>query len=293
MKIRPLMILLAFTCLALGLPGCHRAESEDNVVAHFEGGRLTVEDLDAHYGKMKKDARFRQNPEQLTPEFAFEHAVNMEMIIAKGLKEKLHQDPRIRAEVHGFMADLFLKVMQDKLVPRIDKKDFSEEEVRAYFDAHPESYSTPARYDVRVIQADDGAALEGIRDAIEPGTVSFAEAARAYSTDARTRDKGGAVGARALNRFHPDWRGIIAKLETGVISAPTAIGEKWYLFTLEGQTAPVPHRYEDKKTYVRNDLLYARYREAWQATYKRLKKEFALEVDQTRLDTFLKGENPS
>ena len=293
MKLHALKILLTLFCLTLGVSGCHQAESGDNVVVRFKGGRLTAEDLSAHYDKMKKGTRFRRNQEQLTPEFAFEHAVNMEMIIAKGLEEKLHLDPRIRAEIHAFMADLFLKVMQEKLVPQIDKQDFSEEEVRAYFDAHPESYQTPAHYDVRIIRAADRAKLENIRVEIAKGAITFKAAARAHSTDGRTRDKGGAVGPRPLERFRPDWRAVIAELEPGSLSAPTAIGDDWFLFELAGRTAPVPHDFEEKKAYVRNDLLYARYRESWQATYERLKKEFALKVDAARRDRFLKGEKPS
>jgi hypothetical protein len=273
--------------------GCHRSASEDNVVARFEGGRLTVEDLAAHYAKMKKEPRFRKNPESFTPEFAFEHAVNMEMIIAKGLKENLHLDPRIRAEIHHFMSDLFLKVMQERLVPQIDKQDFSEEEVRAYFDAHPESYQTPARYDVRIIRADQRQPLEGLREEIEAGALTFDDAARAHSTDERTRDKGGAVGPRPLDRFRPDWRATVADLELGAVSPPTAIGDHWYLFHLAGRAEPVPHDFEEKRAYVRNDLLYARYQEAWQATYARLKKEFDLEVDENRLAAYLKGDDPA
>jgi len=125
----------------------------------------------------------------LAPHMFFEHAVDMELLIAKGLKEKLHLDPGIRAEIHVFMADLFLKVLQERLVPRIDKDAFTEEEVRAYFEAHPETY--------------------------------------------REQD------------------------------------------------------FEARKAYVRNDLLYARYREAWQVVYDKLKVEFDLEVQEENLSRFV------
>jgi hypothetical protein len=133
--------------------------------------------------------RFRNQPELLAPRNVFEHAVNMELLIAKGLKEELHLDPGIRAEIHGFMADLFLKVLQERMVPHIDKQAFTEEEVRAYFEAHPETY--------------------------------------------------------------------------------------------RGQ------EFAARKAYVRNDLLYVRYREAWQAVYDKLKAEFELEVEEEKLARFL------
>ncbi|WP_319406541.1 peptidylprolyl isomerase [uncultured Desulfosarcina sp.] len=284
----PVMVLI-IAGLGLGLPACQKAEHGENVVARFDDGSITVEDLEAHLARLKKNSRFRDKPEMLTPAFVLEHAVNMEMIIAKGLKENLHRDPRIRAEIHDFMADLFLKVMQDNLVPEIDKADFSEDEIRAYFDAHPESYRTPARYDVKVIRADDSALLDEILKRIENGEITFEAAARQYSTDASTREKGGAVGTRPLNRFRPDWRETVAALAPVAVSTPTRIGDAWYLLKLERKTEAVPQDYEERKAYVRNDLLYARYRDAWEETYDRLKAEFSLEVDDEKLKPFLEG----
>jgi hypothetical protein len=185
----PTMLLLTVLLLAAALAGCDRSGAADNVVARFDGGRLTVEDLEAHRRKMKMKPQFRKQPEMLAPQNVFEHAVNMELLIAKGLKEELHLDPRIRAEIHGFMADLFLKVLQERLVPRIDKDAFTEAEVRAYFEAHPETY--------------------------------------------------------------------------------------------RGQD------FQERKAYVRNDLLYARYREAWQQVYDKLKDEFDLEVQEENLARFV------
>jgi len=281
-----------FLLLAVVVAGCPERRDSGNVLATFDGGRLTVEDVQAHLAKLKRTPRYRNNPEMLTSEFAFEHAVNMEMIIARGLKEELHLDPRIRAEIHDHMADLFLKIMQDSLVPKIDKENFTEEEVRAYFDAHPDSYATPALYDVRIIKAGDEASLKPVAEQLAGGAVTFDEAARKHSTDERTRDKGGATGLRDLKGFPPAWREVIGGLKAGEVSAPVPAGTSWYLFKLAAKTEPVPYEYEDRKAYVRNDLLYSRYREAWQETYANLKKEFSLKVEEARLKDFLKGEKP-
>ena len=113
--------LWGWIIICLMIIGCNDSNSGSQTVAKYDGGCLTLADLSAHREKMKKDTRFRKNPEKITPQFVFEHAVNMEMVIAKGLKQKLHLDPGIRTEIHYFMADLFLKIMQEKLVPEIDK----------------------------------------------------------------------------------------------------------------------------------------------------------------------------
>ncbi|MBU2483055.1 MAG: hypothetical protein KJ760_18390, partial [Proteobacteria bacterium] len=49
------------------------------------------------------------------------------------------------------------------------------------------------------------------------------------------------------------------------------------------------YSFEEREAYIRNDLLYARYREEWAKTYERLKKEFKVEIHEKNLAAFIKG----
>jgi hypothetical protein len=192
-------ILIPLMIFILALPaGCGTGKN-DNAVARFKGGSLTREDLAAHQGLMKKSRTFRDKPDQLTPEFVFDHALNMEMIIAKGLDEKLHLDPQVRARIHEFMSGLFLDIMKTRLVPEINKEEFTEAELRQFYENHKDSYKNPA-------------------------------------------DNGN------------------------------------------------PYSFEEREAYIRNDLLYARYREAWAKTYEGLRKEFKVEIHEKNLEAFSKNQ---
>ncbi|MFW5936808.1 MAG: peptidylprolyl isomerase, partial [Desulfosalsimonas sp.] len=254
------------------MTGCQRS-ADENVVATFENGSLTIEDLEAHRQILSRQDAYRENPERLTQEFVFEHAVNMEMIIAKGLKENLHLDPNIRARIHEFMSDLFLKIMQDKLVPKIDREDFTEEEVRSYFEDNIESYQIPPQYGVRMIRHDDSDFLEELRREINAEEKTFEDTALEFSMDEKTRQKGGYTGMRPLDRYRPDWRAAIEPLDVNEVSDTVSIKGDYYLFQVVEKTDPQTPDFEEKKAYVRNDLLYARYREAWRRTYDALKQE--------------------
>ncbi len=276
--------VLLISCLCVCLWGCN---SRDDALVEFDGGCLTAQDLDAHYEKLKNSSQFRGRPEQLTPEFVFDHAVNMEMIIAKGLKENLHQDPRIRAQIHAYMSDLFLKVMQEHLVPQIDKDQFTEDQLKEFYETNQESYTSPSLLSVRMIKASDEQTALEARQIIEGAQMDFIEAAARYSVDKQTANRGGDIGTRSLKKFKPAWRQVIATLEPGSLSGPHNIDAAWYLFELVSKTDPVVHSYEEKAAYIRNDLLYARYREAWQNTYDRLKEEYKVKVNQDKLDAFI------
>lgn len=285
MKKLPVLFSTVLFVTALAVSGC---QTQDDPLVKFDGGCLTVQDLEAHYEKLKTTPTFRSRPEQLTPKFVFDHAVNMEMIIAKGLEEKLHQDPRIRAQIHAYMSDLFLKIMQKELVPEINKDEFTDDQLKEFYETHKESYTSPAMLSVRMIKtSDEQTALEA-RGQIDSGQIDFVAAAAQYSLDKRTADRGGDIGTRSLKKFKPRWRDVIADLEPDVLSGPHQIDQEWYLFELVGKTEPVVHPFEEKKAYIRNDLLYNEYRQAWQDTYDQLKKEYEVKVDQNQLDSFIR-----
>ncbi len=271
--------------LAVSAGGCGD-RAKDNVAVSFTGGNLTVEDLEAHRRIMSRQRMFRDHPERLTPEFVTEHAVNMEMIIAKGLKEKLQQDPRLRAEIHGFMSDLFLKVMQEKLVPDIDGKAFTDAEVRAYYEKNKAGYRTPVQYGISVIKGKDADALGKLRARILAGEITFADAAARYSTDEKSRKKKGYIGLWALDRLPPGLRDDLEKMSLNQISEVKKSKDNFYLVRLLQKTEPHQYTFEEKAAYVRNDLLYSRYREEWRKTYDRLRKEFNVKEHEKALKRF-------
>ncbi len=286
-KLIVVIVALIFFC------GCS-SDVAENTIAQFEGGNITKEDLAAHYKKLKMESRYRNNPEQLTPEFVFDHALNMEMIIARGLKEKLHLDPWIRQEIHGFMSDLFLKVMQDRLVPKIDKENITEEETRQFYEEHKENYLKKALYSVNMVKIDDREKAESTVSKIREGRITFEDAAKKYSTDEKSGNKGGFIGTRSLDKFRGNWRPAIENLKLNKVSDPAKIDDDYYIFKLTQKTEPYQYTYEEKSAYIKNDVLYDKYRKEWEKTYARLKQEFEVKIDEEKLKGFYEEwkENP-
>ncbi len=272
--------------LALLLAGCNQGNNDKgNVLARFEGGVLTTEDVTAHYRKLKRESKYRQEPELLTPEFVFEHALNMEMIIAEGLRRELHHDPRIRQDLHGHMSELFLRIMEEELVPRLDREAISDEEARAYYEEHRESYEQPAYYQLRVFEIDPAQGDEVMAE-LGKGGLTFAEAAAAYALDEKERENGGITGRRTLRRFQPAWRPVVEKLAVGEPTGPVEIDGKSHVLLLESKSEPHKYSYEEKKEYIKNDALYQRYRDEWRRTYDRLRREFEVKINDERLNGF-------
>ncbi|MBM9612849.1 peptidyl-prolyl cis-trans isomerase [Desulfobulbus rhabdoformis] len=276
-------ITLACTLALLVSNGCDR--QPDNALVQYKGGVLTSEDLRAHYEGLKRKSQFRSKPELLTPEFVFDHALNMEMIIAKGLAEGLHHDPRVRAILHEQMSDLFLKIMEEKLITPVDRNSITEEEMLTFYEQHKDQYQEKSRYTLSAFSVDPNKATEAA-NAIQKGQLDFATAAASYALDKEERKNGGKTGTRPLRRFQPAWQPVVEQLELGVVSGPIQLDGKAWIMRLEGKTPPHQYSFEEKRPYIRNDVLYARYRDQWQSVYDGLKKQFNVRIDQKLLDDF-------
>lgn len=286
MKKLVFMPLLLIAVILITITGCKDGANK-NAIVEFKGGSLTTQDLDAHYEKLKKNRTFKGKIQELTPDVVFNHALNMEMIIAKGLDEKLHLDPRIRAEIHEFMSDLFLRVMQDSLVSKINKEEFTEEELKQFYTEHKDNYKDKALYSVKMIKMQRLQPAKEVIEKLQTGRFDFNGAAAKYSMDKKSKNRGGDIGKRALLKFKKTWQPVISSLETGKVSGPHKIGTDYYIFKLTNKTKPLQHSFKEKKAYIKNDLMYVKYKEAWQNTYDRLKKEFKVEIDEKRLAAFI------
>jgi hypothetical protein len=281
MNNKKILVLVLMTTVALqGMLGCSKSKT-DEIVVTYKGGALTVADIEAHREVMKRMKMFRDNPKALTDEAVVEHAANMELIIAKALKEKLHEDPRMKAEIHGFMSRTFLQTMQGTLVPNIDPKSFTDQQLRDFYEKHKKSYRTPEQYGLRIIKSDNEETLKKLKQQIGSGKLSFADAAKKHSLDEQSAKTGGYIGLRQLEFLPPGLHDDLPKMAINQVSDVKPANKHFYLFQLVEKPEPHQFTFEEKAAYIRNDMLYAKYKDAWKETYDKLKKEFDLKIDQT------------
>ena len=280
------LLLVVLLLTACQNPG----ESRTTTLVTFKDGSLSDQDLQAHYQKMRKDPMFRDKPELLSAEAVFDHALNMEMIIALGLEKKLHLDPRVREEIHAHMSRLFLKLLQDELITKIDRAGVTDAEAEAYYNEHQDKYRKNEVYRLWAFSVDRRQA-DMIARSIRAGECSFAAAAHQYAQAEQERESGGFTGARSLERFKPEWRKQVAQLNVGEIYGPLELDGEARLLWLESKSEPYQYGFEEKKEYVRNDLLYQRYREAWQAAYDDLREQFGVKINEKALAGFYRSFN--
>ncbi|NOQ45874.1 MAG: hypothetical protein GQ559_04265 [Desulfobulbaceae bacterium] len=136
------------------------------------------------------------------------------------------------------------------------------------------------------MKIDDKEKANSIVSEIREDRITFEDAAKKYSTDEKSGNKGGFIGTRSLGRFRGNWRPAIENLKLNEVSDPVRIDDDYYIFKLIKKTEPYQYAYEEKSAYIKNDVLYDKYRKEWEKTYDRLKEEFEVKIDEEKLKEF-------
>jgi peptidyl-prolyl cis-trans isomerase D len=119
----------------------------------------------------------------------------------------------------------------------------SDAELRALYEEKKEEFKAPAMRRVRVMEIekkptaadeeDIRARAEDIRADIVKGTLDFAEAAKEYSDDNTTADKGGELGFLKKGDVAPEFDAVAFALKPGQISEPVRTSFGYHLISVE------------------------------------------------------------
>lgn len=118
--------------------------------------------------------------------------------------------------------------------------------------------------------------LLDIRQSIKDGTTTFESAAKTYSEDPGSADKGGALGWNNPDRYDPAFKKGLAKLKKGEISQPIKSAFGWHLIELI-----------DRRNVDRTDL--AQKDQAYRLIFNRkFTEELQVWVQELRGDAYIK-----
>lgn len=226
--------------------------------------KIGVEFLEAYARRM---AGATEHPGRVTPDYVLDHVRNMDALIAEGRARGLVRVPEFRQAVHQFKAELLLRALQPDLVPEIPRESITDVEARAYFDDNIHAYSLPDLYTVTEFSAGRAEDLENIQDPASGGTMP------PQGVVVRNHE------ARQANRFQTQWRSVLEDLEPGDLGPVLPDRDGFVRFRLDSVETGRLQDFEERKEYIRNDVLYARYRKAWQEAYDMLREKHDITID--------------
>lgn len=226
--------------LLLGLAAC--AAPDPDVLATYEGGEVTVEELDDVLRALPEGQRQQAEGESFDAWLADQIGIRAleEIILAHARERGLEDDPAIALRARGSVAQgIAARYVQQRCPPQ----EVDEAEVREAYETQvpqePEPWILLRHIYKRVPASADAARrnaarrdLETVRAEVLEGG-SFIELARQHS-DSKTADEGGLIGR--ISRHAPIEAAVLAAawaLEDGEVSEVVAVANGFHLLYRE------------------------------------------------------------
>jgi parvulin-like peptidyl-prolyl isomerase len=256
----------------------------DDVLAAFqrEVGNKLVDDI-----LLLKEAKRRK----LKPDNA---AVNEEL---QKYEQKFSRDPKWPDARKRVLPVLTKELQDENLRRQLEAKvrnvpQPTTKQLREYFDAHPDKFTSPPQPKVSVIliRVDPSSTEEEWHKATEEadGLVKrlragedFASMAREYSGD-RTAEEGGDMGYMHAGMLPGLPEQTVAKLQPGETSDPVRLLEGVAIFRLTDRIQPPPLSFEDSRHRAKELWLIEQGNIAWKALNTKLRQQTPVHIDESR-----------
>jgi len=201
-------------------------------------------------------------------------------LAAKARKEGLKNQPSHAKKLAIMDMQLLIQALMDRDGPALQAKlAIKDEEVKAFFDAHPDKFKTPETFTARHILigtrasgdqkalTDDEAKAKAAKVLAEiRAGKTFDAAAKEYSDDPGSKDKGGLYEDTAFGKFVPEFDQAVRIQAIGKVGEPVKTMFGYHLIEVEKITPAEAQTFEAAKdaakeqaTAERQELVMAGY----------------------------------
>ena len=176
------------------------------------------------------------------------------------------------AEIERQVEDLRKRLVVQRVMRQYQSPPtITDEQVKAYYDANPDIYSTTQIHASHILVKDEDTAKQ-IRDELRDHPEKFAELAKEKSIDTSTAQKGGDLGTFGQGRMVPDFERAAFSLKAGQVSDVVKTQYGYHIIMVterkEGERKPFDQVKEQIRAMLRNKAL----QDQVQSHYDALKK---------------------
>ena len=304
----PMARFLVPSLAALALLGCQKGSSErvtvdlapkgtGTPVARFNGGAITVEDLNRQLAALPPMVRLRLQGPAPKKDFV-EGQVRVELLAREAIRNGLQNDPEV---VEVFRKTLAQKALQQALEKGAPQP--TEDEVKAWYENHQADFQRPAMVQVQdlFLSADSHDAarrksrlaeaekLRAKAHALKPDDeAGFAALVKVSSDDALTKATGGDLRPMPLPDLQARYGAEVAEaakaLKTiGEISQVVTTDKGFHILRLKAQMAAHVLPLDEVKAQIRNRMYSERRTAASDELMNRLKTQYGYTLDEAAL----------
>jgi peptidyl-prolyl cis-trans isomerase C len=261
-------------------PGAPSSEAGagGEIVATYKGRSLTAGDVMKELERLPPPSRNYLTVPERKKQFV-ENMIMNDLLFQEGQGEGFDRDPDIERQVNDLRRRLVVqKVMRKYQTP----PTITDEQVQAYYDAHPDLYSTTQIRASHILVKDEALAKDLLAQ-VRTDPQKFATLATEKSTDVTSAKKGGDLGMFGQGRMVAEFERAAFALEPGEISDVVKTQYGYHIITVterkEGERKPFEQVKEQIRATLRNQGLQNQVEDHFAA----LKKNADVKLDEEAL----------
>ena len=245
----------------------------EKVIAVAAGKEIT----EAEFNQFVQNLQPQQQQYAATPEGrrqALTQYANYFLFARLGEEREYDKKKEFEQILNGARTEL---LSQYALTQEIQGITASEEECRAYYEAHQDQFRKDASAKAKHILMDDEDKINEVRDEIARGEKTFEEAAAAYST-CPSKARGGDLGAFGPGQMVKEFdQAVFGAEETGKVIGPVKTQFGYHLIRVDELSKGRAAAYEEVADQIRRQLTGEKQNEKYMAVRVEAIEKFGLE----------------
>ena len=244
--------------LAAGCGSGGSSEEGARVLAELDGRKITEADVDARLAELPRLSR---------PEFSgpigkgrmLQQIIEQEILYRAAIDEGLDRDEKLRKELDDYERQFLVQAYLDRKQEEVSR--VTEEEARAWYDAHPEEYTTERTRRVRMLWADDREHAETGRERVIQGVLTFPEACARFSSHPPAIEALGMIPTwvregKAVDWIgnHPKFHEVVGALAPGEMSEVFQTARGFHVVKVEEVREPMLRPFPEVEKDIRGRL---------------------------------------
>lgn len=260
-------------------PPAAAAAGSGETVATYSGKKLTADAVLKEMERLPPPSRAYLNAPDRKKQFV-ENIILNDLLFEEGRKEGFDKDEEIDRQVTDLRKRLVVqRVMRKYQTP----PDVSDDQAKKHYDDNPNLYSTTQVRAAHILVKDEKLATELLAK-LKAAPDTFAEVAKANSTDTMSAQKGGDLGMFGQGRMVPEFERVAFGLKVDELSDVVKTQYGFHIIKVterkEGERKPFDQVKEQIKATLRNKQL----QDQTQGHMDELKKQANLQIDAAAVD---------
>jgi len=243
-------------------------------LASYKYGNLTINDL---------DTTFRKIPPTSKPKFVDEKSVEdfIRILPQQLLIEKAAEELNVKND--EYYKELYDKEITGKIVAKFRKDflfkdlDVGDDEVKAFYDANPDSFIDSTKVHAIEIQVGDEKQAKNLIKKIKNGA-DIKELAKKYTERTYLKDKGGDLGYFNSQRYPNLYKAAMTLKPGEVYPEPINIKNKYSVIKLIDVKPPERKQFEQVKSRIRSNLLTKLRKDFYDNWIEQAKKKYSYKI---------------